>query len=122
MDTGFIEQKRINDKLYRVYHSHIDSMNDPVRTHLYWILAEINDPSIHPEPIPAQYYSGIVSAHDPDYILGMKVLKYSLPGDKHADLVENIPIPCPKVRAGIETRYKNERWQKYLKSSGWVTA
>jgi hypothetical protein len=32
------------------------------------------------------------------------------------------PIPCPKVRAGIQTRYRNGRWEKYLKSAGWVAA
>ncbi len=31
------------------------------------------------------------------------------------------PIPCPKVRKGIETRYRNGFWEKELKS-GWVTA
>src|ERR1017187_846501 len=34
---------------------------------------------------------------------------------------EIIPIPCPKVRKGIETRWRNSRWEKYLKSEGWVT-
>ena len=32
-----------------------------------------------------------------------------------------IPIPAPKVRKGIEVRYYNGRWQKYLKTKGWVT-
>jgi len=31
------------------------------------------------------------------------------------------PIPCPKVRKGIETRYRNGVWEKELKS-GWITA
>jgi hypothetical protein len=35
---------------------------------------------------------------------------------------EIIPIPCPKVRKGIETRWRNSRWEKYLKSEGWVIA
>jgi hypothetical protein len=35
---------------------------------------------------------------------------------------EIIPIPCPKVRAGIDTRFRNGSWEKYLKSKGWVTA
>ena len=30
--------------------------------------------------------------------------------------------PCPPVRKGIETRYRNGGWQKYLKSKGWVAA
>ena len=30
------------------------------------------------------------------------------------------PYPCPKVRNGIETRYRDGRWQKYLRRLGWV--
>ena len=32
------------------------------------------------------------------------------------------PIPCPHVRRGIETRYRAGRWEKYLKTQGWVAA
>ena len=32
------------------------------------------------------------------------------------------PFPAPKVRKGIQLRYNYGRWQKYLKSEGWVTA
>lgn len=35
--------------------------------------------------------------------------------------IEQIPIPCPKVRKGIRTRWMNERWEKELKQ-GWVPA
>lgn len=33
-------------------------------------------------------------------------------------------IPCPKVRAGVETRWSPSQgaWQKYLKTKGWVLA
>lgn len=34
---------------------------------------------------------------------------------------EVIPIPCPKVRKGIETRWHGH-WQKYLQTKGWVAA
>lgn len=30
------------------------------------------------------------------------------------------PIACPKVRAGLETRYYSGRWQKYTKKDGWT--
>lgn len=43
-------------------------------------------------------------------------------GETRTILFEKTPIPCPKVRAGVETRYHNGRWQKYLKSSGWTSA
>lgn len=32
------------------------------------------------------------------------------------------PIKPPKVKAGIEVRYVEGRWQKYLKSRGWTDA
>lgn len=32
------------------------------------------------------------------------------------------PLSCPKVRKGIETRYRSGVWEKYLKQSGWVRA
>jgi hypothetical protein len=32
------------------------------------------------------------------------------------------PLPCPKVRKGIDTRYRQGAWEKYLKSEGWVKA
>ena len=35
--------------------------------------------------------------------------------------VESKPIPCPKVRAGVETRFYRGAWQKYTKTSGWKT-
>ena len=35
---------------------------------------------------------------------------------------ETEDIPCPKVRAGIETRFRNGRWEKWLKAKGWVPA
>lgn len=42
-------------------------------------------------------------------------------GNTKAVRVEREPLPCPKVRKGIETRYRDGRWQKLLKK-GWVTA
>ena len=36
--------------------------------------------------------------------------------------VSTAPIPCPKVRAGIATRYYSGRWQKCSKRDGWVSA
>ena len=34
--------------------------------------------------------------------------------------VETEPIPTPKTK--LETRYRDGRWQKYLKAKGWVAA
>lgn len=35
---------------------------------------------------------------------------------------EEVPIPCPKVRKGIDTQWRNGKWEKYLKTRGWVLA
>lgn len=35
---------------------------------------------------------------------------------------ETVPLPCPKVRKGTEVRYHNGRWEKYLKTKGWIAA
>ena len=32
------------------------------------------------------------------------------------------PVPCPRIRKGIETQWNNGRWEKYLKANGWVAA
>lgn len=39
----------------------------------------------------------------------------------HCEYVDDLPIPCPKVRKGIETRWSTKGyWEKYLKSEGWT--
>jgi hypothetical protein len=38
-----------------------------------------------------------------------------------AEHVEREPVPCPKVRKGIETRWHRGHWEKLLKT-GWVHA
>ena len=43
-------------------------------------------------------------------------------GKTQAIKQEQVPVPPPKVRAGIETRYRRGQWEKYLKSKGWVAA
>lgn len=34
---------------------------------------------------------------------------------------DSAPLPCPKVRKGVETRYRNGRWEKCLRT-GWTAA
>lgn len=43
-------------------------------------------------------------------------------GNTKSIKVEVNPIPCPKVRKGIETRWRFGHWEKYLKAEGWVAA
>lgn len=40
-------------------------------------------------------------------------------GDQLPHHFEEEPIPCPKVRAGIQTRWRDGMWRKLLKS-GWT--
>ena len=42
-------------------------------------------------------------------------------GSTKSILVEDIAVPCPKVKSGVETRYYNGQWQKLLKT-GWKAA
>jgi hypothetical protein len=48
------------------------------------------------------------------------------PGDVKAISVETTAVPKPKVRPGVELRWRHDGyrgyWQKYLKTKGWVTA
>jgi hypothetical protein len=47
---------------------------------------------------------------------------YLILDTEHEGTVAERPLPCPKVRAGVETRYHDGRWEKYLKARGWVAA
>lgn len=50
----------------------------------------------------------------------MPAWRFACP-DRPAESVSRTPIPCPKVRSGIETRYRHGAWEKLLKT-GWVLA
>lgn len=43
-------------------------------------------------------------------------------GRTEALKVETLDVPCPKVRKGVPTRYRNGNWEKYLRAEGWVHA
>lgn len=43
-------------------------------------------------------------------------------GQTKALKITEEPVPAPKVRAGIETRWRKGGWEKYLKRDGWVAA
>jgi hypothetical protein len=43
-------------------------------------------------------------------------------GSTVPDFTETAPVPAPKVRKGLQVRWDCGRWQKYLKTEGWVTA
>lgn len=51
-------------------------------------------------------------------------LVFRLPDGGRTQAVKALeePLPAPKVRRGIEVRWANGRWEKYLKAQGWVAA
>ena len=92
-----------------------------------------------PEIQRCYYPIGPVNRADWEDLLGREVSRYCdtyvIPGlsglsfrlvDGGATkpvLVETIPIPCPKVRRGIETRYTwGNGWEKYSQAKGWISA
>ncbi len=72
-----------------------------------------------PDDIKIHHHSTTYSLKLP----GMGVWTDSgIQGNTQAVRVDIEPIPRPKVRKGIETRFRNGRWEKYLKTKGWVAA
>lgn len=55
-------------------------------------------------------------------MLGDIIIRLPQGGQTQATFQETEDVTCPKVRRGIETRWRDGRWQKYLKTSGWVSA
>lgn len=48
-------------------------------------------------------------------------IELSIGGDQKADICERVPVPRPKVRAGIPVKWDNG-WKKEMKREGWVAA
>lgn len=65
--------------------------------------------------------SGVYAIVDGSYY--PRPLRIALPqlGATKCTKQEIIPIPAPKVRKGIELRWRGH-WEKYLKAEGWVRA
>ena len=119
--NGLLVVREFNGRPFHCYTSSSDRYTEPIRDTLVWKLLEMDKETAESfkEPIQAQYHNGIVSAYDPRYCAGQRTLRYSLPGDKKADVVESVPIPRPKVKS--EVRWAG-KWEKYLKTKGWVAA
>jgi hypothetical protein len=72
---------------------------------------------------PCGTHGGTYTVRTADYPAGRYMtVRLADGGRTHSIAFETGPIPPPKVRAGIETRYRNGQWCKLLKSRGWVTA
>jgi hypothetical protein len=61
---------------------------------------------------------GLVSCYlgNGNYFYG----KLAQGGQTPSIIIEETPVPRPKVR--VDTRWQSGRWEKYLKTKGWVAA
>ena len=41
---------------------------------------------------------------------------------EHDGVAAETPYPAPAIRKGVESRYQNGRWEKYLQTKGWRPA
>mgnify|MGYP001588529871 CR=1 FL=1 len=80
----------------------------------YWIGREAHD-----DGPPTYTYSVPLGELE---VSGWKQFQLPFGGETLPLAVDERPVLPPTVRRGIETRWRNGRWEKYLKTKGWVTA
>lgn len=97
--------------------------NEPQRVRQYWRIMPADNLIVDSD--------GCYAYLDTRY--GGAIVQYKMGKETHSAWSQEIPVaskchetivedyPCPKVRKGIETRYRNGRWEKYLRS-GWAAA
>jgi len=95
--------------------------SEPVRQVMWWRVQRVDRSAyavglVHPKP------GDVVVSHGSNHWSGPNYTVW-FPGDQQAERETREPIPCPKVRAGVETRWNRyeSRWEKLLKR-GWVPA
>ena len=72
------------------------------------------------EATPIGSQGGLYSMRTADYPCGYRVDLRLLNGGQTTPIAfDRTPIPCPKVRKGLETRYHNGCWEKRLRT-GWT--
>lgn len=108
--------------------SHIVSSAQPIMyANYYKIVRWRNDPYSPAPAIDDLLWQPIEDRRSGEYIVrgahGTKCyayIEYSAP----AEYIDDYAIACPKVRAGIDTRWNGDRgyWEKYLQSKGWIQA
>lgn len=110
-----------NGKLYVLYETAHDS--EPKITFLWWLVERTTGNPYHcdrPEPGDVATYrsDGTWSTHRPDTCRSTGSVYVG--GSAQAAHKETVSAPSPKVRAGIEVRWYQGRYEKLLKK-GWVT-
>lgn len=101
----------------KVYVEHRSTMTfEPKLTILRWYLGESRyaDPDLNGKEVT--WHNGVISCR----VSALSAFQHYLSGSTVADIVESIDIPPPKTKA--ETRWNNGRWEKLLKTKGWVCA
>jgi hypothetical protein len=96
----------------------------PTDIRVYDFIRNFDLKSLEQLEITYQEGYGIYVFHMKDVICGPTWRIQLKEGEKtRAIKFEKIPIICPKVRAGIKTRYNDDRgrWEKELKT-GWCSA
>lgn len=98
----------------------------PEMTRLWWLVENIHSNVYHctrPDVGDLAEYrgDGAWSTRRPDTHASSGSVSTG-DGRREAIHKETHAVPPPKVRAGIETRWHEGRWQKYLKSKGWIDA
>lgn len=99
-----------------------DDWLEPFRITYLWPLQQT--PRSYVEHLIGQEVRSNSASYAYSFTWGGRDHIFRLPdgGQTKALSMTKAPVPCPKVRAGIETRWRGGYWQKYLKAKGWVAA
>lgn len=118
MLTGKIQER--DGKLYVVYETTLE--NEPILKRLWWLVERTTGnpwnasrPTLGNTARPCGH--GIWHTWNPENISTGYVY---VDGTKEAVFVEMLPVPCPKIRSGILTRWNSGAWEKCTKTKGWI--
>jgi len=100
------------------------NFSEPTMTRMWWVIERTTgNPYTADRPkegdIAQSQNSGDWRTIDP--VTNRSTGSVYIDGKKQAEHVDRVPVPLPKVRKGIETRWYMGRWEKLLKN-GWVAA
>ena len=106
------------------YHNPIEKfINFPTELKTSEFMRNFSISSLNELVISRQESYGIYEFYVKKELYGPK-WKVQLKDGEKTTSIETLecPIPCPKVRGGVMTRYSGGKWQKYLKAKGWCDA
>jgi len=113
----------IRDRKVYAVHSYVE-LNEPIRRKMFFrlgICASELDAQALVELPGKEVYCDTQYATASVYLGPWRDWKCQGPaGSTPCDFIETEIVPAPKCK--VETRWRNGRWDKYLKSKGWVIA